>query len=299
MKVLNYGSLNLDLVYHMEHFIRPGETFGATRLDKFPGGKGLNQSIALARAGARVYHAGNVGPDGEVLVETLRNAGVDTNLIRRVEEVTGHAVIQVDSRGDNSIILYAGANAQVTSDQIDRVLEEFARGDYLILQNEINLVGEIMDKAFDKGMIIVLNPSPMNEEIRKLPLEKVSIFLLNEIEGEELTGKREPDNILDELLARYPRARVVLTLGGKGSVYGDGEERIQQNIYKVEAVDTTAAGDTFTGYFISTLIRTGSCREALDMAARASALAVSRQGAAPSIPALEEVRAAAGGIQEM
>lgn len=99
MKVLNYGSLNLDLVYHMEHFIRPGETFGATRLDKFPGGKGLNQSIALARAGARVYHAGNVGPDGEVLVETLRNAGVDTDLIRRVEEVTGHAVIQVDSRG--------------------------------------------------------------------------------------------------------------------------------------------------------------------------------------------------------
>ncbi|GFI57326.1 bifunctional ribokinase/ribose-5-phosphate isomerase A [Muribaculaceae bacterium] len=177
----------------MEHFIRPGETFGATRLDKFPGGKGLNQSIALARAGARVYHAGNVGPDGEVLVETLRNAGVDTNLIRRVEEVTGHAVIQVDSRGDNSIILYAGANARVTSDQIDRVLEEFARGDYLILQNEINLVGEIMDKAFDKGMTIVLNPSPMNEEIRKLPLEKVSIFLLNEIEGEELTGKRDPD----------------------------------------------------------------------------------------------------------
>ena len=158
MKVLNYGSLNLDLVYHMEHFIRPGETFGATRLDKFPGGKGLNQSIALARAGARVYHAGNVGPDGEVLVETLRNAGVDTDLIRRVEEVTGHAVIQVDSRGDNSIILYAGANARVTSDQIDRVLEEFARGDYLILQNEINLVGEIMDKAFDKGMTIVLNP---------------------------------------------------------------------------------------------------------------------------------------------
>lgn len=141
-----------------------------------------------------------------------------------------------------------------------------------------------MDKAFDKGMTIVLNPSPMNEEIRKLPLEKVSIFLLNEIEGEELTGKREPEDILDELLARYPRARVVLTLGGKGSVYGDGEERIQQDIYEVEAVDTTAAGDTFTGYFISTLIRTGSCREALDMAARASALAVSRQGAAPPFP---------------
>ncbi|MDE7352013.1 MAG: ribokinase [Acetatifactor sp.] len=289
MKVLNFGSLNLDLVYQMEHFIRAGETFAASRLDKFPGGKGLNQSIALARAGAEVYHGGNVGPDGEALVETLRNAGVDTRLIRRVEEVTGHAVIQVDSRGDNSIILYAGANARVTTGQIDQVLEEFAPGDYLILQNEINRVGEIIEKAFDKGMLIVLNPSPMNEEIRKLPLEKVSFFLLNEIEGEELTGKREPGEILDELLIRYPHARIVLTLGGKGSVYADREKRIHQDIYKVEAVDTTAAGDTFTGYFISTLIRTGSCREALDMAARASAIAVSRQGAAPSIPALDEV----------
>lgn len=289
MKVLNFGSLNLDLVYQMEHFIRAGETFAASRLDKFPGGKGLNQSIALARAGARVYHGGNVGPDGEALVETLANAGVDTRLIRRVEEVTGHAVIQVDSRGDNSIILYGGANMQVTSGQIDQVLGEFAAGDYLILQNEINRVGEIIEKAFDRGMKIVLNPSPMNSEIRKLPLEKVSFFLLNEIEGEELTGKRQPEEILDELLKRYPGARIVLTLGGKGSVYADGEKRIHQDIYKVEAVDTTAAGDTFTGYFISTLIRTGSCREALDMAAKASAIAVSRKGAAPSIPTLDEV----------
>ena len=289
MKVLIFGSLNLDLVYQMEHFIRAGETFAASRLDKFPGGKGLNQSIALARAGAEVYHGGNVGPDGEALVETLGNAGVDTRLIRRVEEVTGHAVIQVDSRGDNSIILYGGANMRVTSGQIDQVLEEFAPGDYLILQNEINRVGEIIEKAFEKGMLIVLNPSPMNEEIRKLPLEKVSFFLLNEIEGEELTGKREPGEILEELLIRYPHARIVLTLGGKGSVYADAEKRIYQDIYKVEAVDTTAAGDTFTGYFISTLIRTGSCQKALDMAARASAIAVSRKGAAPSIPTLDEV----------
>ena len=297
MKVLNFGSLNLDLVYQMDHFIRPGETFAAWRLDKFPGGKGLNQSIALARAGARVYHAGNVGPDGEALVEALQNAGVDTCFVRRIQEVTGHAIIQVDSRGDNSIILYGGANVRVTSGQIDQVLEGFEKGDYLILQNEVNLVGEIIDKAFEKGMTIVLNPSPMNDEIRKLPLEKVSFFLLNEIEGEELTGKREPEDILDRLLGRYPQARVVLPLGGNGSVYADGEKRIHQDIYKVEAVDTTAAGDTFTGYFISTLIRTGSCREALDMAARASALAVSRQGAAPSIPTLCEVCAAEGGKQ--
>lgn len=290
MKVLNFGSLNMDLVYQMDHFIRRGETFAAARLDKFPGGKGLNQSIALARAGAEVYHAGNVGADGGLLVETLREAGVDTGCIRTVEEVTGHAVIQVDAQGDNSIILYAGANAAVTSGQIDQVLQGFGPGDYLILQNEIGRVGEIMDKAFAKGMVIVLNPSPMNAAIGRLPLEKVSFFLLNEIEGEELTGKTLPEEMLDELLRRYPRARVVLTLGGKGSVYADAKQRIRQGIYPVEAVDTTAAGDTFTGYFISTYIAAGSCREALDMAARASALAVSRKGAAPSIPALEEVK---------
>lgn len=289
MKVLNFGSLNLDMVYRMEHMVRKGETLAAERLDKFPGGKGLNQSVALARAGANVFHAGNIGFDGEMLTDILKEAGVNTLYVHTVEEPTGHAVIQVDEAGDNSIMLYAGANGAVTSRQIDTVLQGFEKGDWLVLQNEINLLGEIMDKAYAKGMRIVLNPSPISPVIRSLPLEKVSIFMLNEIEGQEMTGKQEPEEILDALLQAYPGAAVVLTLGSKGSVYADAEQRLYQDIYKVKAVDTTAAGDTFTGFFISVLLETGDPRKALDTAAKASALAVSRKGAAPSIPVMEEV----------
>lgn len=293
MRVLNFGSLNLDLVYQMDHLIRGGETFAAGRLDKFPGGKGLNQSVALARAGAQVYHAGNIGTDGELLTATLADAGVHTEFLRVLDMPSGHAVIQVDRSGENAIILFGGANVCVTPEQIDAVLSNFTPGDYLVLQNEINLVGRIMEKASAIGMKIVLNPSPMDDKIKELPLDKVDIFLLNEIEGGQITGESEPDRILDSLRERFPRAQVVLTLGGAGSVYMGGGQRIRQAIYKVDAVDTTAAGDTFTGFFISALLRGFQPAQALDVAARASAIAVSRPGAAPSIPTWDEVQSAA------
>ena len=292
MKVLNFGSLNVDLVYQMDHIIRGGETFTADRLDKHPGGKGLNQSVALARAGACVYHAGNVGPDGELLTATLQASGVNTDLIRVLDMPSGHAVIQVDRSGENSIILFSGANRAVDEGQIDAVLAHFDRGDYLILQNEINCLESIIRKAYEKGLQIVLNPSPMDQRIGKLPLEKISLFMLNEIEGNVLTGETEPDAILDGMARRFPGAKVVLTLGSRGSVYMDGDLRIRQDIYRVTAVDTTAAGDTFTGYFISALLRDMSPAQALDVAAKASAIAVSREGAAPSIPDWEFVRQA-------
>lgn len=290
MKVLSFGSLNLDMVYQMDHIIRGGETFTADRLDRYPGGKGLNQSVALARAGAEVYHAGNIGPDGELLTSTLGGAGVHTEHIRVLDTGSGHAIIQVERSGENGIILYTGANGCVTSQQIVQVLACFDAGDYLILQNEINLVGEIMEKASAKGMKIVLNPSPMDGKIKALPLELVDIFMLNEIEGGEISGKAQPEEILDALQVRFPGAQVVLTLGSRGSVYMQGQTRIYQDIYKVKAVDTTAAGDTFTGFFISALLRGGTPGEALNTAAKASAIAVSRKGAAPSIPTWDEVQ---------
>lgn len=289
MKVLNFGSLNLDLVYQMEHIVQKEETYGAGRLEKFPGGKGLNQSVALANAGAAVYHAGNVGADGEILVHTLKSAGVDVENIRFVESPSGHAVIQVDRDGDNAIILMGGANQAIDEAQIDQVLSNFGTGDYLVLQNEVNMLDRIIEKAFERGMCIVLNPSPIDEKIATLPLHKVSIFMLNEIEGRAITGRTETDEILDVLSARFPNARVVLTLGGRGSVFMDKSKRIKQKAYRVPVVDTTAAGDTFTGFFVSGLLRGESPEEALDIAARASAIAVSREGAAPSIPSIEEV----------
>lgn len=289
MKILNFGSLNIDFVYQVDHFVRGGETLSSSKLEKFCGGKGLNQTVALARAGAEVYHAGCVGADGTNLVKMLSESGADCTLIRTVGEVSGHAIIQIDKKGENCILLYQGANGTITSEQIDEVLENFNQGDLILLQNEINLLEEIMDKAAAKGMKIALNPSPIADNLKHLPLDKVTYFILNEIEGKELTGREEPDDILNELRRRYPGSTVVLTLGSKGSIYDDGEVLCVHGVFEVNAVDTTAAGDTFTGYFLNAITSGIAPEQSLHVASKASAIAVSRMGAAPSIPTRKEV----------
>ena len=289
MKILNFGSLNLDLVYQMPHFVRAGETLSSTGFSRNVGGKGLNQSVALAKAGAEIYHAGLVGEDGEMLRAFLQESGVDTRFVRTIDSPSGHAVIQVEPAGNNCIFLYGGANQCVTEEFIAEALAPFGEGDFLVLQNEINRIGEIITAAAQKGMQVVLNPSPIADNLKQLPLEKVSWFILNEIEGGELSGETEPDQILDKLTALYPHAKIVLTLGGDGSIYCGGGERIRQQVYKVQAVDTTAAGDTFTGFFFAAVADGVSPAEALKRASKASSISVTRPGAAASIPTLEEV----------
>lgn len=289
MKILNFGSLNLDLVYQMPHFVRAGETLSSTAFSRNVGGKGLNQSVALAKAGAEIYHAGLVGEDGEILRAFLAENGVDTRFVRTVEQPSGHAVIQVEPAGNNCIFLYGGANQCITEAFIREALEPFSAGDFLVLQNEINMIDKIIDAAWEKGMQVVLNPSPIADNLRQLPLEKISWFILNEIEGGELSGESEPSAILDRLTALYPHAKIVLTLGGDGSVYcGDGQH-IRQSAYKVQAVDTTAAGDTFTGFFFAAIADGAPAAEALKRASKASSISVTRSGAAVSIPTLSEV----------
>lgn len=289
MRILNFGSLNLDYVYTVKNIVSPGETVSAMNVQEYCGGKGLNQSVALARAGAEVYHAGMIGSDGGELVRFLKESGVNTAYVRQTEDRTGHTVIQVNSRGQNSIIVYGGANRRIDEDFADGVLEGFGPGDSLLLQNEISCLRHIVDRAYARGIKITLNPSPFNEELLRVDTGKVSRFILNEVEGNQLTGEKDPDKILDEMNRKFPKADVLLTLGKDGSVWSRGAERIWQKAYKVNAVDTTAAGDTFTGYFIAEVARDRKIAEALDMAARASALAVTRNGAAPSIPRIREV----------
>lgn len=292
MKVLCFGSLNIDYTYRVGHFVRPGETLSADSMQVFPGGKGLNQSLALAKAGAQVYHAGAVGEDGLFLLALLKEHGVDTSLTDvRGDVRTGNAIIQNDREGDNCIILFGGANQAITREQVDRTLLSFGPGDYLLLQNEINETAYIMERAAEKGMTIVLNPSPMNEKIHALPLEKVSIFLLNEVEASQLTGlpAENGDMLIRALKARFPDSAVLLTLGSAGSAYAKGDTFIRQKAFPVHAVDTTAAGDTFTGYFLGSLLEGKSIGEAMERASKASAIAVTRPGAAPSIPTPEEV----------
>lgn len=292
MKVLNIGSMNIDYVYSVDHIILPGETQSTFSREVFLGGKGINQSIALAKAGIEVYHAGCIGEDGDLFLEACALHGVNAKHIRRLAGQTGSTVIQVDRRGQNSILLYGGSNQALTEDFIDSVLEDFSARDLLLLQNEVNLLPYIVDKAYEKGMKIVLNPSPFNEKIFALNLEKISLFLLNEVEGSQLTGKSAPPEILECLRASYPQAGIVLTLGKDGAYYADAKQQYFQAAFPVEAVDTTAAGDTFTGYFIAGLIEKLPVPDLLKRSAKASAIAVTRPGAINSIPLREEVEKA-------
>ena len=295
MKVLNYGSLNIDYVYSLDHFVKRGETISSDSLDIFPGGKGLNQSLALGRAGAKVFHAGAIGKDGMFLLDLLKNSGIQVEHVRVLEGVqTGTAIIQKEKNGDNCIILYSGANHEISEKDIEETFQNFSEGDVLILQNEINAIGRIMEEAHQKGMQIILNPSPMNESIFQLPLEFVHYFILNEIEAAQilkldLVTVENAEKIVRELHQRYPQSKIVLTLGAEGSLYFDGELLLRQNAYKAKVVDTTAAGDTFTGYFVAGILNGDSVKTAMERATHAAAIAISRLGAAPSIPYAKEL----------
>lgn len=293
MRILNIGSLNIDKVYAVDHFVQAGETLTAGHMDTFPGGKGLNQSIALARAGAEVFAAGAVGEDGAFLTQLLRESGANTALIETLPDTaTGHAIIQLVPHGQNCIIILGGANRALTEASIDRALEKFGPGDLLLLQNETNLVPYAMERAKARGMLLALNPSPIDDALFAYPLKLVDYFILNEIEGQAIAGipESEPDQVMEALLQKFPQAAVVLTLGGDGVRYGKGQDRFSHGIFKVPVVDTTAAGDTFCGYFLACLAKGMEPREALRTASMASALAIGVKGAAVSIPTWEEVQ---------
>jgi len=289
MKVLNFGSLNLDYTYQVPHIVREGETISSNDVQMHLGGKGFNQSVALARAGVPVYHAGLVGEEGLDFYDACQECGIKTDYIKTVTGRCGHTIIQVDDAGQNSIVLFGGANQKNTKEYVDEVLKNFETGDILLLQNEVNELPYIIDQAFAKGMTIVLNPSPMNEIIDECDLGKVSIFVLNETEGQQLTGQTTPTTIVAAMEASFANAKIVLTLGKGGSIFHHGDEELYQAAFDVDTVDTTAAGDTFTGYLIAGILKKQPMRDVLVNASKAAALAVQKQGAAQSIPFMSEV----------
>lgn len=292
MKIINFGSLNIDKVCNVEDFVQPGETIMATGYSVNAGGKGLNQSVAAARAGAQVLHAGAVGNDGLFLKEILADAGADVSCLRTMDTESGCAFIEVNSKGQNRIIVSAGTNRMYTEEYIRSVLEKAEAGDFVLLQNEINMVGEIIRLSHEKGCRVVFNASPIPENPEEFPLELVDIFMVNELEAAALSGISEEadfQEILNALRNKYPKAAIVMTLGKEGVLYGCGDQFASHPIFKVDAVDTTAAGDTFCGYFLAALCAEKSVESALKEASAASAMAVSKKGAAPSIPMHEAV----------
>ena len=291
MRVLNIGSLNIDYVYRVSRFVRPGETMHASSLGTGCGGKGLNQSIALARAGVEVWHAGMIGANGAFLREKLAENGVHTELVREAPESTGHAIIQVDDSGQNSILLYGGANRCLTEAFVEAALSRFTPGDLVLLQNETTAVGAAIAGAKRRGLRVALNAAPADENLLQMPLEKLDFLLVNEVEGAFLAGTEEPEKIAAILTARYPATTLVLTLGASGALAAQDGKSVFAEAFQVPVTDTTAAGDTFIGFFLRGIQGGWPLEECLHLAAAAAALAVTRPGAADSIPFYSEAAA--------
>jgi ribokinase len=287
--IYNLGSLNIDRVLRVPHLVRPGETIAAHSLQLFAGGKGANQSVALARAGAKVAHIGSVGADGRWLVDLLAAEGVDTRFIQIGDEASGEAVIQVDDAGENSIVLWPGVNARISPQWIDQALDHAQAGSWLLVQNETSGVAHAMRAAHRRGMRIAFNPAPLTANIREYPLELAHLVCVNEIEGAALSGESEPEGILAALHARLPDCECVLTLGSAGARYRYGDVELHAPAPRAATVDTTAAGDTFLGYFLAGRAAGTDAAKCLATACRAASLCVTRTGAMTSIPRRDEI----------
>ena len=289
MKILVFSSTNLDYDYHLDHIAKPKETIVADSFVLAAGGKGLNASIAIAKTGEHVYLAAVMGTNTELLDQTLEENHVDTSLVDRRDIPNGHAIIQIDKNGENSIFIFPGSNACVTREYVDKVLANFSAGDFIVLQNEINMQDYIIRKANEIGMVILMNPSPCNDSLSLLPLELVDYFFINEVEGEMLSGSSDPGEILMGMKARFPKSKVILTLGSTGAFYYDGKESLFCPARKVKAIDTVGAGDTYMGYFTYALSKGMTPMQCMEIATKAASITVQRPGAAASIPTLEEV----------
>ncbi|MEG1407064.1 MAG: ribokinase [Ruthenibacterium sp.] len=289
MKILCVGSVNQDMVYRVHHFAAGGETITAQERNVYWGGKGLNQAIAAARACDEVYLAGCINCNEVDFYPFAQENKLHTEYLSVADTPTGHAIICVDEKGQNSIVVYGGSNRTLTREYIEDTLTHFEKGDILLMQNETNALSDMLQLAHAKGMRLVMNPSPFDASLLELPLDLVDVFLVNEIEGFQMTGETQADAIILAFRKKFPRAEIVLTLGKDGVMYAAKETVLRHGIYPVKVVDTTAAGDTFTGYFLSGLTRELAPEQILEQASKASSIAVSRRGATSSIPSLDEV----------
>ena len=284
MKILNFGSINKDFFYSVNDFVRPGETISSIRYNVKIGGKGLNQSVGISKAGQKIYHAGIINKDDTFILDKLKKWNINCENILLSNNPTGHAIIQVDKKGENSIIIHGGANHDVDIKFIKSVLSKFDSGDILVIQNEINNIKEIIDRAHHKKMKIVFNPAPFNNEILSYDLNKISTLILNQTEGKALSKEKKPDGILKVLNSKFNNTEIILTLGEKGSFYSFKDELVKIKAHKLNTVDTTGAGDTFIGYYVAGIASKMNKKDNLKRASEAAAIATTKLGGAESIP---------------
>lgn len=289
MKIINLSSINIDRNFSVDHIVRPGETIDSSNFDQSIGGKGLNQSIALARISDKVFHTGMINKDDSFIIDYLLKNKVNVDYIKKVSVPTGSAFIQIDKNGENSIILFHGANYKITKTYVDQVLRGFSQGDVIVLQNEISNLSYIIDQARKRGLFIVLNPSPINQGILDLDFNKIDLLLMNQTEACDISGIEEIDSITKYFRSTYKYLRCIISLGKAGAIYFDKKREIFQEAFKVNALDTTGAGDCFAGYFVGLLSKGETVEKSLEYAAAAGGLAVMKKGASASIPTYKEV----------
>lgn len=284
MKLVNFGSLNIDRIYAVEDFVKAGETISSLKYSETLGGKGLNQSVAARRAGAELIHVGTVGKDGQIFLDVLEEEGISSAWVNKIEMESGHAIIQVTRSGENAIIVHKGANHSLDKKRINQVFAFLEEKAAVLLQNEISNVDYILKQAHDLGHYTIFNPSPITEELLDLDLSLIDLLIVNENEAKALFKRDSIAAVLEVFYDQYPEMELVITLGSRGSLYVHKDTMISQKAYLHEVIDTTAAGDTFAGYFIANKLTDAKIETCLDQASRASGLAVTRMGALPSIP---------------
>ena len=285
--IYNFGSINTDHVYRLGHFPSAGETLAATDYARGLGGKGANQSVALAKAGAAVRHIGAVGEDGLWMIERMQAAGVDCRHVEQGDTPSGHAIINVDSEGENTIVLYPGANRTISPDHITQALSQAQAGDLLVMQNETAHQANTARFAQEQGLKLIYSAAPFEAKAVQEVLPYVWLLLLNAVEAEQLSAA------LGVALQDLPVPHVLVTRGADGAIWYDLEAGAQNAIpaFKVSAVDTTGAGDTFAGYLTAALSEGLPQAAAMRLASAASALKVTRAGTADAIPTRAEVDA--------
>ena len=283
MAIFNLGSINIDLVYRVSHFPAAGETLTTSSFMRALGGKGANQSIALAAAGAKICHIGAASPADEWLFNEMAHCGVDMTFVQESPAPTGHAIVSVNDEGENQILLYPGANRAIDMKQALAALSEAGSADWVLLQNETNGAPEFVEAAKARGLKIAYSAAPFEEHVAMRLLPDCDLLIVNEGEAAALasaSGKKPQELGL---------AHLVITRGGAGADYFGVDGRFHQPAFAVEPVDTTGAGDCFFGYFLAGIAVGEGVEATLRVASAAAALQVTKAGAATSIPSRADV----------
>lgn len=285
MTIYNLGSINIDYIYGLPHLVRPGETLAADRFDSALGGKGANQSIAVARAGGKVYHGGMIHRGDDHWLNAMIEAGVDTHFIIRGDTPTGHAIVAVDNDGENQIILAPLSNAALPDDIITSILTSAKPGDWALTQNETNMTAPYLKAAKERGLLICYSAAPFVAEITADLLPLVDLLIINAIEAEALSATMgKPAETLG-----IPH--LIITRGADGADYIGKEGNNHVAAQPVTAVDTTGAGDTYLGYVLAQIDQGTNMADAMRLAAAAAAIQVTRHGASTAIPDIHETKA--------